>query len=68
MKFDKVKIEDIILAVEDFDTKGIPEGFGPSNFDVEIIGIRYPLKPLIACANQHATGEEPFKYQSLTLK
>ena len=60
MKFDKVEIEHITLAIEDFIAKGIPEGFGTSNyFDVEIEGELYPPKPIIAYANQHATGEEP---------
>lgn len=60
MKFDKVNIEHITLGVNNFNEKDIPEGFGPSNyFDVEIDGVLYPPKPIMAYANYHATGEEP---------
>lgn len=60
MKFDKVQIEHINLALEDYQTKGIPEGFGASNyFDIEIEGALYPPKVIMAYANFHATGEKP---------
>ena len=60
MRFDKVKIEHIALAVKDFKAKGFPEGFkGSTFFDIEIEGELYPPKPIMAYANYHATGEEP---------
>ena len=60
MKFDKVNIEHITLALQDFKKKGLPFGFKSSAyFDVEIEGELYPPKPIMAYANYHATGEEP---------
>ena len=60
MKFNKVKIEHISQAVENFMGKGLPDGFKASAyFDVEIDGELYPPKPIMAYANFHATGEEP---------
>ena len=60
MKFDKVKIEHINLALQDFNDQGLPEGFKASAyFDIEIDGELYPPKPIMAYANYHATGEEP---------
>lgn len=60
MKFDKVKIEHITLALQDFKEKGLPEGFKASAyFDVEIEGQLYPPKPIMAYAKFHATGEKP---------
>ena len=60
MRFDKVKIEQIALAVEDFKAKGFPEGFkGSAFFDIKIDGELFPPKPIMAYANYHATGEEP---------
>ena len=60
MKFNKINFEHITLAIRDFNEKGFPEGFKPSAyFDVEIEGVLYPPKPIIAYANMYATGEEP---------
>ncbi len=60
MKFDKVEIEHINLAIKDFNEKGLPEGFKQSAyFDVEIEDALYPPKPIMAYANFHATGEKP---------
>ena len=60
MKFVKVNIEHINLALQDFKVKGLPVGFKQSAyFDVEIEGELYPPKPIMAYANYHATGEEP---------
>ena len=60
MKFEKVNIEHLNLALQDFKGKGFPEGFKSSAyFDVEIDGELYPPKPIMAYANYHATGEEP---------
>lgn len=60
LKFDKVNIEHITLALQDFKKKGLPFGFKSSAyFDVEIEGELYPPKPIMAYANYHATGEEP---------
>ena len=60
MKFDKILIEHVILAIQDFKENGIPVGFKDSAyFDVEIDGELYPPKPIMAYANYHATGEEP---------
>jgi len=60
MKFEKVKIEHVNLAIQDFMEKGLPTGFKASAyFDVEIDGELYPPKPIMAYANYHATGEEP---------
>jgi 5-methylcytosine-specific restriction enzyme B len=60
MKFDKVSIELINLAIKDFKEKGFPEGFKASAyFDIEIEGALYPPKPIMAYANFRATGEEP---------
>ena len=59
MKFDKVKIEHINLAIKDFKEKGFPEGFKQSAyFDVNMEGTLYPPKPIMSYANYHATGEE----------
>ena len=59
MKFDKVLIEHINLALQDFKEKSIPVGFKASAyFDIEIEGELYPPKPIMAYANYHATGEE----------
>ena len=47
MKFNKVILENINLAIKDFNEKGLPDGFGASAyFDVEIEGELYPPKPL----------------------
>lgn len=60
MKFDKVEIEHINLALKDFKDKGFPEGFRASAyFDIEIEGELYPPKPIMAYANFHTTAEEP---------
>ena len=60
MKFNKVILENINLAIKDFNEKGLPDGFGASAyFDVEIEGELYPPKPIMAYANYHATGENP---------
>ena len=60
MKFDKVSIEHINLAIKYFKEKGYPDGFKASAyFDIEIEGELYPPKPIMAYANYHATGEEP---------
>tara|TARA_B110000967_G_C18763620_1_gene499199 strand:- start:39 stop:905 length:867 start_codon:yes stop_codon:yes gene_type:complete len=60
MKFDKVQIEHISLAIKDFKGKSLPDGFKASAyFDVEIDDALYPPKPIMAYANYHATGEEP---------
>ena len=60
MKFDKVSIEHINLAIKDFKEKDYPDSFKASAyFDVEIEGELYPPKPIMAYANYHATGEEP---------
>ena len=60
MKFDKVQIEHISLAIKDFKGKSLPDGFKASAyFDVEIDEALYPPKPIMAYANYHATGEEP---------
>ena len=60
MKFDKVQIEHISLAIKDFRGKSLPDGFKASAyFDVEIDDALYPPKPIMAYANYHTTGEEP---------
>ncbi|MFT4802734.1 MAG: 5-methylcytosine-specific restriction protein B, partial [Flavobacteriaceae bacterium] len=60
MKFDKVKIEHVNLAIKDFKEKGFSSGFKASAyFDVELEGTLYPPKPVMAYANYHATGEVP---------
>jgi 5-methylcytosine-specific restriction protein B len=60
MKFDKVQIEHINIAIKDFEVKGYPEGFKQSAyFDVLIDNVKYPPKPIIAYANYHAIGEKP---------
>ena len=60
MKFDKIQIQHVTLAIQDFKEKGFPVGFKSSAyFDVEIEGELYPPKPIMAYANYHATGEEP---------
>ena len=60
MKFEKIQIENVILALQDFKKNGLPVGFKASTyFDVEIEGELYPPKPIMAYANYNATGEEP---------
>lgn len=60
MKFEKVNIEHINLALLDFKKMGLPDGFKASAyFDIEIEGKLFPPKPIMAYANFHATGEEP---------
>ena len=60
MRFEKVNIVHINLAIKDFKEKGFPVGFKASAyFDIEIEGALYPPKPIMAYANYHATGEEP---------
>jgi 5-methylcytosine-specific restriction endonuclease McrBC GTP-binding regulatory subunit McrB len=60
MKFDKVEIEHINLAIKDFKEKGFPDGFKQSAyFNVKIGGTLYPPKPIMAYANFYATDEEP---------
>ena len=60
MKFDKLRIEHINLALQDLKDKGFPKGFKASSyFDVEIEGELYPPKPIMAYANYHATDEAP---------
>lgn len=63
MKFDKVTIEHIHLAIKDFEDKGFPEGFKQSAyFDVNLNGSLYPPKPIMAYANFHAIDEEGFEF------
>ena len=60
MKFDKVNLQHINLAIKDFKEKGFPDGFKQSAyFDIKIDGVLYPPKPITAYANFHAIGEEP---------
>jgi 5-methylcytosine-specific restriction protein B len=60
MKFSKVQIEHIDIAIKDSEVKGYPEGFKQSAyFDVLINDVKYPPKPIMAYANYHATGEKP---------
>ena len=56
MKFDKVNIEHINLALQDFKGKGLPFGFKPSAyFDIEIQGELYPPKPIMASPTSSVT-------------
>ena len=58
MKFKEVTEAHVIEATLDFQIRGLPDGFGESTgFDVEVAGELYPPEPLMAYANQRATGE-----------
>jgi len=58
MKFETVTEAHIREALVDFEKRGLPDGFRESTgFDVEVDGKLYPPKPLMAYANQRATGE-----------
>ena len=60
MKFDEVREKHIELAIKDYESYGIPDGFKQSAyFDVKIKGKYYPPKPIMAYANFHAKGVEP---------
>lgn len=63
--FKSVQLIDIYKGVEDFRSKGFPEGFGPSiTFDVKINNAFYPPKPIMAYANLYAEGRKPENYFS----
>lgn len=65
MLFDEVTIEHIRQAVDDFNKKGIPNGFSTSKYyDVKIDNILYPPKPIMAIANNFATGRKIENYFS----
>ena len=55
--FEKVKKEHIIKGIEDFNEKGMPNGYGPSStYDLVFEGKAYPPKAIMAYANYHAIG------------
>jgi 5-methylcytosine-specific restriction protein B len=65
MLFEKVSLENIKTAVNHFNKNGIPEGLSSSKFyDVEVDGVLYPPKPIIAIANYYATGKPIGNYFS----
>ena len=52
MKFDKVQIELINLAIKDFKEKGFPEGFKASAyFDIEIISVSFVKHLILKCTS-----------------
>ncbi len=62
MKFDKVEIEHINLTIKDFKDKGFPDVFKASAyFDIEVEGVLYPPKLIMAYANYHAIEEKHLK-------
>lgn len=65
MLFEKVTLDHIKRAVDHFNQNGIPKGLSTSKFyDVEIDGVLYPPKPIIAIANYYATGKPIGNYFS----
>ncbi|WP_152287556.1 EVE domain-containing protein [Flavicella marina] len=63
--FDNVQLKDIYKAIEEYNSKGAPDGLASSKFyDVKIKGALYPPKPIMAYANYYASGIEPHNYFS----
>lgn len=63
MLFENININHIQEAVKVYEKKGAPEGLGSSAFyDVIINGKTYPPKPIIAYANELASGTAPGNY------
>ena len=58
MKFDIIGKNDIELAIERLRSGEIPDGYQPStDYDVDINGVQFPPKQIIAFAYQNATGK-----------
>lgn len=63
MLFEKVNENHILKGIEDYETKGLPDGFGPSStYDLVYNQKKYPPKAIMAYANFHASGRkiEPY--------
>lgn len=59
MLFEKVTHQHIIEGIEDFNSTGIPNGYGASStYDLIHEGIPYPPKAIMAYANYRADGRE----------
>lgn len=63
MLFKKVSQEQILVGIKDFETKGLPNGCGPSSsYDLVYEGKRYSPKAVMAYANFHAIGRKIERY------
>lgn len=63
MLFDQINQEHIAQAVAVFEEKGFPAGLSDSAYyNILFKGKEYPPKPILAYANQLATGKEPGNY------
>jgi len=61
--FEKVTEEHILKGIEDFNEKGMPNGFGPSStYDLVFEGKSYPPKAVMAYANFYAAGRKIERY------
>lgn len=59
MDFEKVEREHIIKGIQDFEDKGIPDGFKNSTtYDLRYSGKSYPPKVVMVYANYHASGRK----------
>lgn len=63
MLFDEVTLDHIYKAIPLFEEKGLPEGLKDSAYYYIIVnGKTYPPKPIMAYANELATGKAPGNY------
>ena len=63
MLFNQVTEDHILQAIQDFEEKGYPNGFGPSStYDVLSNNKTYPPKAIMAYANFHAEGRTIERY------
>lgn len=63
--FENVKEEHILQGINDYNEKGLPNGFGPSStYDLVYKGKTYPPKAIMAYANYHASGRVIEQYFS----
>lgn len=61
--FEKVTSEHILKGIEDYNDKGLPNGFGPSStYDLIFEDKAYPPKAVMAYANYHAMGRKIERY------
>ena len=63
MLFEKVTKENVLHGIKDYETKGFPQGFGPSStYDLVYESEKYPPKAIMAYANFHSEGRKIENY------
>ena len=63
MLFDQVTKEHILLGINDYQDKGLPNGFGPSStYNLVFEDKAYHPKAVMTYANFHAVGRKIERY------